>query len=107
MFQFFYVFFVDGMRIFSCLILLAIVLLGFCFAVLNTETIMIRYYVGSYRMPLSIALIVSFISGALFVFIINFLTYIKLKINNKCLRRRLQSVQKEQDEEQKISEISC
>lgn len=53
------------MRILSLGILLIVLLLGLSFAVLNSGTITVNYYMGEREIPLSVALVLALVLGAL------------------------------------------
>jgi putative membrane protein len=47
------------------IIVLVIVLFGIIFAILNAETVQLNYYFGSKQLPLSLAIVISMIIGAI------------------------------------------
>lgn len=46
-------------------IVLAVILFGIIFAVLNADNVQLNYYFGSQRLPLSLALVLAMIVGAI------------------------------------------
>ncbi len=53
------------MRIVSLGILLIVLLFGLSFAVLNSDSVIVNYYLGELEIPLSVALILALVLGAL------------------------------------------
>jgi len=47
------------------ILVLAVILFGIIFAILNAENVQLNYYFGSQQLPLSLALVFSMIVGAL------------------------------------------
>jgi len=46
-------------------LVLAVILFGIIFAVLNAENVQLNYYFGSQQLPLSLALVLSMVVGAI------------------------------------------
>lgn len=83
------------MRIISFIFLLAIVIFGVSFAVLNSESVTINYYFNQNTLPLSLLLVLVFALGCLIGMIVGFWLLIKAKISNHRLRQRLNLAEKE------------
>jgi putative membrane protein len=83
------------MRIFMCIILLILILLGLSFALLNAEPVVINYYIGSDRLPLSLLLVYSLGIGALLGLLVGLTMYLKAKKEAFWLMHRLKSLEKE------------
>lgn len=83
------------MRIVTYLFLILLVLFALIFAGLNADLVSVNYYLGTKRLPLSLLILLSFILGGLLGLLTAFITYVKLKYVNRCLRHRLNLVEKE------------
>lgn len=83
------------MRIISYMFILVIVLFGMTFAILNSESVTINYYLGQNTLPLSLLLVLAFAFGCLIGMLIGFWLLIKSKIINHRLRQRLNLAEKE------------
>jgi lipopolysaccharide assembly protein A len=82
-------------RIISYIVLILIILLGVSFAILNSETVNINYYVGQKVMPLSVLLAAVFSGGCLLGIGVGVWLYLKAKVKNYRLRQRLKMADKE------------
>jgi len=76
------------MRLLSLIVLTFAVLIGISFALLNSETVIIRYYIGMQQIPLSILILGTFVLGLLIGWLISILTIIRLKMEVKRTIRR-------------------
>ena len=83
------------MRIVTYILILLIILLGVTFAGLNAEPVMLNYYVGNAKLPLSLLLVLSLIIGCILSLIASLIVYIRLKTDNHRLRQRLKVVEAE------------
>lgn len=83
------------MRIVTYLFLVLLVCFALIFSALNADPVDVNYYLGTKRLPLSLLTILSFIFGGMLGLLTAFITYIKLKYVNRCLRHRLNLVEKE------------
>lgn len=72
-----------------------IILLGVTFAFLNSEPVMVNYYVGASQVPLSILLVSILGAGSVLGLLIGFVHVIKLKFVNRKLRKRVELFEKE------------
>jgi putative membrane protein len=83
------------MRIFTYFIVLLLILIGITFAALNASPVLINYYVGSSKVPLSLLLVLSLILGILLGMLISVVPYLRLHNKNRRLRQRLKIVEEE------------
>jgi len=82
-------------RIISYVLLLALIILGMSFAILNSGTVVINYYLGHRSFPLSLVLVFTFSGGALLGILIGGWLVVKIKVKNYRLRQRLKLAEKE------------
>lgn len=68
------------MRFLSLLLLTFAALLGISFAVLNAEPVMVNYYIGTQKLPLSILIIGVLILGVIIGWFMTLPTILKLKM---------------------------
>jgi len=66
-------------KIIYTVLVLLIVLIGVIFAVMNAESVQLNYYFGSQQMPLSLAIVLSMLVGA----ILGVLASIKLILRSR------------------------
>lgn len=83
------------MRIISYIFLLLIILIGVSFAILNSQTVNINYYLGQKVMPLPLLLAGVFGGGCLLGIVVGVWLYLKSKLKNYHLRQRLKMAEKE------------
>ncbi len=83
------------MRIFSYLILLAIMLIGLTFTSLNSTSVVFNYYLGSKTIALSLLLVFTFGFGIVLGLLIAMFSCIKIKRDNLRLKSRLKIAEKE------------
>lgn len=83
------------MRIITLISSGIIILLGVTFAFLNSEPVMVNYYIGTTQVPLSILLVSILAVGSILGLLIGFVHVIKLKFLNRKLRKRLELFEKE------------
>ncbi len=83
------------MRIFTYILLLAVIVIGVTFAALNHHDVSINYYVGQRVLPLSFLLVISFTAGSLLGLLVGFWLLIKIKIKNYRLNQHLKVAEKE------------
>jgi uncharacterized membrane protein YciS (DUF1049 family) len=83
------------MRIITYILLLAIILLGISFAILNPESVNFNYYLGRRAFPLSLLLVSTFVSGCVLGLLVGFFLLVKLKIKNYYLQSQLKVAEKE------------
>lgn len=82
-------------RIFLYLLTVLIVVLGLTFAILNSQAVSINFYVKAYTLPLSILLILSLVLGFIIGLSILLVVYTKLKMENKRIKHRIKTAEKE------------
>jgi len=83
------------MRIFSYLFMLLLILIGVSFACLNAEPVLVNYYFGTSKTPLSMLLVLTLIFGVALGLLVSLVMSIKYKRNNSRLRQRLALAEKE------------
>lgn len=83
------------MRIFSYLILLAIMLIGLTFAALNPTSVVFNYYLGSKTIVLSLLLVFVFGTGIFLGLLVSMFSWLRIKTDNLRLKSRLKNVEKE------------
>lgn len=83
------------MRIISAIIILVILILGVTFASLNAEPVVVNYYLGSSKLPLSLLLVLTFGFGAFLGILVSIPIWIRLKKQNVTLSHRIKNVEKE------------
>lgn len=83
------------MRFVSYIFLLIIILFGITFATLNSQAVLINYYVGHRTMPLSLLLVSVFAAGCLLGVLVSGWIVIKTKMQSYQLRKRLKWSEKE------------
>ena len=83
------------MRIISYILLLAVIALGISFAILNSGTVEIHYYLGDRTFHLSLVLVSAFTAGALVGILIGTWVVLKMKVKNYRLRQRLKLAETE------------
>jgi putative membrane protein len=76
------------MRLLSLIALTFAVLIGVSFAVLNSETVTIHYYIGMQQIPLSILILGTLVLGIFIGWLISIPTIIRLKMEVKRTIRR-------------------
>lgn len=83
------------MRIFTLIIVLIILFLGISFAVLNADSVTIKYYFGIAHMPLSLLLVIALIIGVFIGLLTTGFMFFKAKAKQLYLRKQLHTAQKE------------
>jgi putative membrane protein len=83
------------MRIISAIIILLILILGVTFASLNAEPVVVNYYLGSSKLPLSLLLVLILGCGALLGILVSIPIWARLKKENYTLSHRIKVVEKE------------
>jgi putative membrane protein len=75
------------MRLLSLVCLLFALIMGLSFAVLNAESVMVRYYIGSANMPLSVLILGIWVFGIVIGILASFPKILRLKLEIRRLRR--------------------
>lgn len=83
------------MRILSAFFFILLVLIGISFACLNAEPVIVNYYIGQSKLPLSILLVMTFGAGLLIGFIMLSFRVVKLKAKLRRLKGRIKLSEKE------------
>ncbi|HTM63342.1 MAG TPA: LapA family protein [Gammaproteobacteria bacterium] len=83
------------MRIISYFFLLAIVIFGMIFAILNSESVTVNYYFNQSTLPLSLLLVIVFALGCLIGMVVGFWLLLKAKVQNYRMRQKLSVAEKE------------
>lgn len=83
------------MRIITSIIVLLILIIGITFASLNAEPVVVNYYIGSSKFPLSLLLVLVLGCGALVGLLLNFPSWLRLKKENLTLSHRVKVIEKE------------
>jgi len=82
-------------RILSFLMILAIIVLGLFFGNINAANITLDYYWGTANMPLSIALVMSLLVGAILGVLASLTLMIRLRHQITKLRKEIKTAEKE------------
>lgn len=91
------------MRIISFLIVLLVIIVGVTFSLLNSQTVLVNYYVGQHQLPLSFLLMITFAAGCLLAILVGFIIVLKLKLKNYRLCKQLKATQKELEDLRSVS----
>jgi lipopolysaccharide assembly protein A len=83
------------MRLINIIVFFFIVLLGVSFACLNAEPVMVNYYVGSGKLPLSLLLVLALGAGILLGLLVALKLAMKHKIEVGRLNSRIKVAEKE------------
>ena len=83
------------LRILSLGILLIVLLLGLSFAVLNSDSIILNYYLGELEVPLSVALVLSLVLGALLGIVASLSVILRQRTRISALNRSVAMTEKE------------
>jgi putative membrane protein len=79
------------MRVLTFIVVLAILLLGISFAVLNANAVNMNYYFGIAHLPLSLLLIITLIIGVLLGLGAGLIMLFRAKLQNRKLSKQLAS----------------
>ncbi len=83
------------MRIVALLLMLAVVVLGLLFAVLNAGPVELKYYFGAHEFPLSLVVVVAFGVGVLLGIFSSLGIILRLKRDSARLRKEVNLAEKE------------
>jgi lipopolysaccharide assembly protein A len=86
---------VQNVRILMYFLLLVLILLGITFAVLNSSSVSLNFYVGNITFPLSLLLVFAFAIGCLLGLLVGFWLVLRVKIKNYRLQHQLKVAEKE------------
>lgn len=82
-------------RVVLLILALAVVAVGVVFAVLNADVVALNYYFATAQLPLSLILVIAFACGATLGVIASLGIVVKLKRNNRRLKRNAELAEKE------------
>lgn len=83
------------MKIFFYFFLIALLIVGAAFSLLNAQLVRIHYYFGVHEIPLSLLLIITLSIGVLFGFFMTVSLYIQQKRQNYHLKKKVRTAEKE------------
>jgi len=83
------------MKIFNYIIILCLVILGITFALLNSEPVILHYYLGDQQLPLSLLLACSFAVGLLFGMLVISIKLMRAKSNTRRIKKKLKLAEQE------------
>lgn len=83
------------MRLFRYVFFIVLLLLVLAFALLNADPVVLNYYLGSSKVPLSILLVFSFALGCILGLALSMGWYLRSKWQNRKLHQRLELAEKE------------
>lgn len=75
------------MRLVSIIVLAVAAILGVSFALLNSDLVMVRYYVGAHSVPLSVLMLIVWVFGITIGLLVSFPKIIRLRMEVRRLRR--------------------
>lgn len=79
----------------STLFSVLIITLGVTFAVLNSKSVSINYFIGQKTLPLALLIIIILFFGTLLGFFAGLLLYFKSKRENRRIKRKMNLLKKE------------
>jgi lipopolysaccharide assembly protein A len=82
-------------RILLAILFLVLLILGLSFAVLNSTSVPLNYYLGKVDLPLALVVVGSLILGAILGVLVSLGIVIRLKRQVRHLRRQVQTAEKE------------
>ena len=85
-------------RLIGFLLLVALVVIGLSFAVLNSQPVSLNYYFGARDIPLSMIVVLSLASGAVIGVLVSAGLILRLKAQLGHLRRKLHAAEKDVDQ---------
>lgn len=85
-------------RLLGFLVVLALIVLGLSFAVLNSEPVALNYYFGYQDIPLSMIVVLSLAAGAVIGVLVSAGLILRLKAQAAGLRRKLRRAEKDSDQ---------
>ncbi len=83
------------LRLLGIIIIIALVMLGLSFAVLNAEEVQLNYYLGTVAIPLSMALVSTLALGVLLGVLVSISLVVGLKRRNVQLQRKVDMAERE------------
>jgi putative membrane protein len=85
-------------RLIGFLFVVALVVIGLSFAVLNSQPVSLNYYFGYRDIPLSMIVVLSLAAGAVIGVLVSAGIIIRLKAQTGQLRRRLRNAERDSDQ---------
>ena len=85
-------------RLIGFLFLVALVVIGLSFAVLNSQPVSLNYYLGYRDIPLSMIVVLSLAAGAVIGVLVSVGMIVKLRAQLAQVRRKLRQVAKDADQ---------
>jgi len=82
-------------RIFGFIFILALVILGLFFGNINADSVTLDYYWGQIHAPLSVALVLSLLCGAIMGMLASLTVLIRLRHQIKRLKKEIRTAEKE------------
>jgi len=83
------------MRLIQGILLFLVFVVALAFAVINAQSVTVSYYLGSFDLPLSVVMVVTFALGSLFGILAGFVRVLTLKREVSRLRRSERIAQQE------------
>jgi len=83
------------MKIINILFIAIIILFGVTFALLNGQSVEIKYYLGQATLPLSLLLALTLVFGMVLGLGLNLFSIIKLKLENSSLSKKVKQNEQE------------
>jgi len=75
------------MRLLSLIVLIFVVLLGISFAILNAEWVVVNYYIGSEKVPLSVLILGAWVFGIVIGWVVSLPSILRLKLELRRFHR--------------------
>jgi putative membrane protein len=85
-------------RLIGFLFLVALVVIGLSFAVLNSQPVSLNYYFGEREIPVSMIVVLSLATGAVIGVMVSAGLILRLKAQLGGLRRKLREAEKDMDQ---------
>jgi putative membrane protein len=82
-------------RIFSFIVILLLIILGLFFGNINAEAVRLDYYWGNVSMPLSLALVLSLLCGAVLGVLASLTVVVRLRHKISRLNKEIKTAEKE------------
>lgn len=83
------------MRIVTLVVMIAVVLMGVTFAILNAEQVQVDYYFSAISLPLSLLMVMVLGLGMLLGLLMSLLRMLRLSAENRRLKSKMRLVEKE------------
>lgn len=83
------------MRVVMIIFYLLVILVGVCFAALNANSVQVDFYFTSFKIPISVLIIIMLGVGALLGFFLFLVKYFSLKNAHRKIKNQLKLTEKE------------